>query len=382
MNPNISYIKRELQSVLRSYLNKGKVIILYGARQVGKTTLIKNLFPNSKDSLYLACDQQRIKLQIVPDVLALKRIIGKYKNIILDEAQYLDNPGLILKILIDNFTDRNIIASGSSSFDLINKLSEPLTGRHYKFLLFPLSLSEIVGYVPSTDIQFHLNQSLIFGTYPEVFKFTTNDEKILHLRNLADSYLYKDVLEFNLVKSSQKVRELLVALALQIGNEVSYSELSSTISVDRKTVEYYIDLLEKSFVIFRLYGFSRNLRSEINRKVKIYFYDLGIRNTLINNFNDLSLRNDGGAIFENFAISEMLKKEVNKPQKSSLYFWRTYEQKEVDLVAEKNGVITAHEMKLHQPKKTTHFKKYKKLYPESLTKVITIDNVINELIDD
>lgn len=380
MTPNIQYIKRELEDIIRAYLDKGKVIVLYGARQVGKTTLIKNLFPSYNEVLYLACDQARIKEQIVPDALLLNKLVGNYPIVVFDEAQYLDNPGLILKVFIDNFPNKNIIASGSSAFDLAHKLSEPLTGRHYKFLLFSLSLAEIAGYVPATDLRFHIEQSLIFGTYPEVFKLSTNDEKILHLRMLADAYLYKDILEFNLVKNSQKVRELLIALALQVGSEVSYSELANTIGVDRKTVEYYLDILEKSFVIFRLYGFSRNLRSEINRKVKIYFYDIGIRNTLINNFNELSLRNDGGAIFENFAIAEMVKKEANKPQKANFYFWRTYEQKEVDLIAEKNGVITAYEMKLSKPKKLSSFSAFKKLYPDSQTKVITLGNIEDEMI--
>lgn len=377
MNPDIKYIQRDLESIVRKYLGTGKVIVLYGARQVGKTTLAKNLFWDQDRVLYLPCDQLRIKEQLIPDALVLNKILGNYQNIVFDEAQYLDNPGLVLKIVADNFPDKNIIASGSSSFDLAHKLSEPLTGRHYKFLLFPLSLSEISSFVPSTDVKFHLGQALIFGTYPEVFKLTTDDEKILNLRSLADAYLYKDILEFNLVKNNQKVRELLIALALQIGNEVSYTELAGTIGVDRKTVEHYIDLLEKSFVIFRLYGFSRNLRSEINKKVKIYFYDLGIRNTLINNFNDLSMRTDAGAMFENFAVSEMIRKEANKPQKASFYFWRTYEQKEVDLVLEKNGVITAFEIKLHKLKSTSGFLAFKKLYPNSKTKLITLDNMLS-----
>lgn len=375
MNPDIKYIKRDLGGIIKKYLGKGKVIVLYGARQVGKTTLTKNLFLDPGQILYLSCDQMRIKEQLVPDGLALKKILGNYQNIIFDEAQYLDNPGLILKIAVENFPDKNIIATGSSSFDLAHELSEPLTGRHYKFLLFPFSLLEIAGFVPPIDLKFHLEQALIFGTYPEIFKLSNNEEKVRNLQLLADAYLYKDILEFNLVKNNQKVRELLIALALQIGSEVSYTELAGTIGVDRKTIEHYIDLLEKSFVIFRLYGFSRNLRSEINRKIKIYFYDLGIRNTLINNFNDLSIRSDSGAIFENFAVSEMIKKEANKPQKASFYFWRTYEQKEVDLISEKNGLITAYEMKLHKLKSTSNFEAFKKLYPNSKTKLITSENI-------
>jgi predicted AAA+ superfamily ATPase len=379
MNPDITYIKRNLEATLKQYLNKQKVIILYGARQVGKTTLAKNLFLKEDEVLYLSCDQSRIQEQVIPDSLALGRIVGNYKHVIFDEAQYLSDPGLILKIFIENFPEKNVIASGSSSFDLAHKLTEPLTGRHYKFLLFPLLLSEIAKVVPSTDIQFHLEQSLIFGTYPEVFKLKTNEEKIHNLQTLTDAYLYKDILAFNLVKNNQKVKELLIALALQVGSEVSYTELANTVGVDRKTIEYYLDLLEKSFVIFRLYGFSRNLRSEINRKVKIYFYDMGVRNTLINNFNELSLRTDGGAIFENFVVAEMIKKEANKSQKANFYFWRTYEQKEIDLVTEKNGAIMAYEMKLHKPKKTGNFVAFQEQYPESKMSVITMYTLIQEI---
>lgn len=379
MNPNINYIKRDLEATLKRYLNKHKVIVLYGARQVGKTTLAKNLFLEKDNVLYFSCEQSRIRDQIIPDALALDRLIGSYKNVIFDEAQYLNNPGLVLKILIDAFPEKNFIASGSSSFDLAHKLTEPLTGRHYKFLLFPLLLSEIAHVVPSTDIRFYFEQALIFGTYPEVFKLKANEEKTFHLQILTDSYLYKDILAFNLVKNSQKVKELLIAIALQLGNEVSYSELANTVGVDRKTIEYYLDLLEKSFVIFRLYGFSRNLRSEINRKVKIYFYDIGIRNTLINNFNALSLRNDGGAIFENFVIAEMVKKEANKPQKANFYFWRTYEQKEIDLIMEKNGEITACEIKLNKFRKISNFAVFKKLYPKTRTKVITFDSFLADI---
>ncbi|MDQ7823620.1 MAG: ATP-binding protein [Candidatus Eremiobacteraeota bacterium] len=376
MNPDFKYIERDLEAVLRKHLNKGKVIVLYGARQVGKTTLLKNLFPEKGRALYIACEQPRIQSQLIPDALVLKRVIGAYSTVVFDEAQYLDNPGLILKVLVDNFPRKNIIASGSSSFDLSNKVSEPLTGRHFKFLLFPLSLREIYRQVSPLDRQFHLEQALIYGAYPEIFTTDSAEEKMMSLQTLADAYLYKDILSFHRVKSSQKVRELLIALALQTGSEVSYSELANTIGADRKTVEHYLDLLEKSFVIFRLYGFSRNMRSEINRKVKIYFYDTGIRNTIINNFNPLSMRADSGGLFESFVAAEMLKREAGESQKSTFYFWRTYEQKEVDLVSDKNGVITAYEVKLKAPKKTPGFSAFLKAYPGAETLLITAENLL------
>lgn len=379
MNPDIIYIKRDLSKIISRFLNKKKVIVLYGARQVGKTTLLKNLFPQGKNFLYFSCDQLRVREQLAPDPFLLKRIIGESVNLIFDEAQYLDNPGLILKILIDNFPQKNIIASGSSSFDLAHQLSEPLTGRHFKFLLFPLSLSEIKEQVPGIDLKFHLEQALLYGTYPGIFNLENAHLKIMSLTTLTDDYLYKDILVFNLVKNSQKVRELLLALALQLGSPVSYSELANTVGVDRKTVEHYLDLLEKSFVIFRLYGFSRNLRSEINRKVKIYFYDLGVRNSLINNFNELKRRSDAGAMFENFVVAQMLIRDANRPQKTNFYFWRTYEQKEIDLIGLKNDQLTAYEVKLHRFKKVHNFSAFKKIYPQSAVKLITFENVIGEL---
>jgi len=374
MNPNIRLINRNLTAVIKEKLNLGKVLVIYGPRQVGKTTLLKNLFPES-EYLYLSCEQERIKNQLVPDLLVLKNTIGDNKNIILDEAQYLDNAGLTLKILIDNFPEKNFLASGSSSFDLANKLSEPLTGRHFKYLLTPLSFSEVKKSVSSIDFNFKIKQSLIYGLYPDVFGFDGHNSKVERLTTLSDSYLYTDVLKFNLVKDSKKVRELLTAVALQLGSEVSYSELATIIGMDRKTVEYYLDLLEKTFILFRINGFSRNLRNEITRKVKIYFWDLGIRNSIINLFNDLELRNDSGGMFENFVVSEMYKRAINEPQKTNFYFWKTYEGREVDLVTEKNGELTGYEIKIKKDKKTKGLYEFQKEYKNSKTKVITLENL-------
>lgn len=383
MNPNNSYIKRDLEPIIHKGLNKGKVIILYGARRTGKTTLIKHLFEqDEQEYLYLSCEQQRIKESIIPDSLKLQPIIGNYKNIVLDEAQYLENPGLVLKVLIDSFPTLNIIASGSSSFELAGKVQEPLTGRHLQYYLFPLSLSEIRKLSSSLDLSFLTEQIFRFGSYPEVPTYTAENEKINYLQLLTDDYLYKDVLSFGRVKQSRKLRELLVALSLQIGQEVSYSELANTLSIDRKTVEYFIDLLEKTFVIFRLYGFSRNLRSEINRKVKIYFYDLGVRNALINNFNPMNLRDDKGAIFENFVISEMVKLNNNKLYKSNFYFWRTYDQKEIDIIEEKSGNLVGYECKYSDSKGISKATKsvFQKAYPKSMINIIT-PKTLSQLLD-
>jgi len=383
MDPNISdklYIKRDLEDTLAQSLNKGKVIILYGPRRSGKTTLIRHLFPDKKTYLYLNCREERLQRQIIPDSLALKAIIGDYKNVVFDEAQYLEEPGEVFTVAIDTIPNINIIASGSSSFELSGKVHEPSTGRNLPYYLFPLSYHEIEKHYPATDIPFYMEQVLRFGAYPEVFHYAKVDEKAHYLQVLTDDYLYKDILDFERVKQSKKLRDLLVALSLQVGSEVSYFELATTLSIDRKTVEYYIDLLEKTYVIFRLYAFSRNLRSEINRKVKIYFYDLGVRNALINNFNSLSLRADRGAIFENFVIAEMIKRNSNKLYKSNFYFWRTYDQKEIDLIEEKEGKLFGYECKYSDSKGISKATKsvFQKAYPQSSIKIIT-PNTLNKL---
>lgn len=381
MTPNNSgnlYIKRDLENVIFKNLNKGKVLILYGPRRAGKTTLILHLFKdNNIPYLYLNCREQRLQEQIIPDSLKLKAIIGNFKNVILDEAQYLENPGEVFTVAIDTLPDVNIIASGSSSFELSGKVQEPATGRNLPYYLFPLSYHEIEKHYPSTDINFYLEQMLRFGSYPEIFHYSSTDEKIHYLQTLTDDYLYKDILDFERVKQSKKLRELLIALSLQIGQEVSYNELATTLSIDRKTVEYFIDLLEKTYVLFRLYGFSRNLRSEINRKVKIYFYDVGVRNALINNFNELNLRADAGFLFENYFIAEMVKKNVNKLYKSNLYFWRTYDQKEIDLIEEREGKLLGFECKYSETKSISRatIDQFKKTYPGSIIRTVSVDEL-------
>ena len=369
-----THIKRDLEDLIYNNLNKGKAIILYGPRRVGKTTLIKHLFDNRNiPHLYLNCREKRIQEAIIPDSLKLKAIIGKQQNIIFDEAQYLEAPGEVLSLLTDSFPGLNVIASGSSSFELSGKVQEPATGRNLPYYLFPPGYHEIEKHFPATDINFYLDQTLRFGAYPEVFQYSTEEEKIHYLQTLTDDYLYKDILEFERIKRSKKLRDLLVAISLQVGSEVSYSELATTLSVDRKTIEYYIDLLEKTYVLFRLYPFSRNLRSEINRKVKIYFYDNGVRNALINNFNPLHIRSDSGGLFENYFISEMIKQNINRLYRSNFYFWRTYTQKEIDLIEEKEGKLFGYECKYSDkrgmPKATR--REFQAAYPGSTVSTVS-----------
>jgi len=369
------YIQRKLEEIIKKDFNKGKILVLYGARQVGKTTLVNRLLADFQDALFFSCDEEQVRARISADVLPLKALFGTSRFVVFDEMQYLKNPGLVLKIIADNFPQMTVIATGSSAFDLANKLNEPLTGRHYKFQLYPFSYSEIYEQSARIEMDFIVRQNLVYGTYPGVFSTVSNEEKARALMALTDSYLYKDILSFGLVRDSRKVRELLVALALQVGNEVSYNELATKLGIGRQTVERYLDLLEKSFVLFRLYGFSRNLRSEINRKVKIYFYDNGVRNALINNFNSLDLRNDAGALFENYVVSEIMKKNELETQKANFYFWRTYDQKEIDLIKERNAQISAFEIKLSEPKKKISAKTFLKEYPGSTFEVISMDNL-------
>jgi len=385
MNPKIIdeiYIKRGVEYLIYQNLNKGKVILLYGPRRAGKTTLIRHLFQSRNiPYLYLNCREKRNQEAIIPDSLKLKAIIGDYQNIIFDEAQYLDAPGEILSVLIDAYPTVNLIASGSSSFELSGKVREPATGRNLPYYLFPLSYHEIKEHFPATDMSFYLDQTLRFGAYPEVFQYPTEEEKIHYLQTLTDDYLYKDILEFERVKQSKKLRDLLVALSLQLGSEVSYNELATTLSIDRKTVEYFIDLLEKTYVLFRLYPFSRNLRSEINKKVKIYFYDNGVRNALINNFNPLHIRSDPGALFENYFISEMVKQNINRLYKSNFYFWRTYTQKEIDLIEEKEGKLFGYECKYSASRgivKST-LAEFRQAYPNSVVYPVSPNSLVEFL---
>lgn len=369
------YIHRQIENITKNSLNTAKIIVLYGARQTGKTTMLKNLFPESSpNTVYLTCDQSRIQNQLKPDSLVLKQLLGEKATVIFDEMQTLDNPGLILKIIYDHLPGIRAIATGSSSFDLANKVTEPLTGRHEQFQLYPFSFAEIAGAVPPTDLRSAIAEGLIFGSYPKIFNAVKIDDKIKHLNLLCDDYLYKDMLTFDLIKNSHKIRELLISLALQIGQEVSYNELGSKLGLNYKTIERYLDLLEKSFVLFRLYGFSRNLRSEITRKVKIYFYDNGVRNALMNNFNPLEIRDDSGALFENYIISELLKKNSLHPRRANFYFWRTHAQQEIDLIAEKDGQLNAMEFKLSKQGPKSPPESFIKAYPNSHYQLISWEN--------
>jgi len=303
----------------------------------------------------------------------LLNFIGDYRLVILDEAQYVNNIGLILKVIIDTFPDIQVIATGFSSFDLSNFVSEPLTGRSRKYILFPFSMEEIKRKNDLLTAHAKLNNILRFGLYPEAFDKNESDA-IEELNNIASNYLYKDILQFEKIKRSTLLMNLLRALALQLGNEMPYNELANMLGQNVHTIKRYLELLEKSFVIFRLSSFNRNLRKEIGKGQKIYFYDLGIRNALIQNFNPMVLRNDIGGLWENFCILERKKANHNKRRFVNTYFWRTYDQKEIDYIEEECGKLKAFEFKFNPKAKIKVPKEFLKTYPESEFRTIHNNN--------
>jgi hypothetical protein len=335
---------RTIQPILENTLFKGKIIVLYGARQVGKTTLVKAIQSKyAADALYLNCDEPDIRNALSEKTSTeLRFILGSKTLILIDEAQRVKNIGLTLKLLVDNFPHIQVVATGSSSFDLSNEITEPLTGRKIEFLLYPLSVREILTQTTTLEIQRSMEHRMRYGMYPSVI---SSDDPAAVIFEITKSYLYKDVLEFQTVKNPDLLRKLLQALALQVGSEVSYNELASLLGIDKLTVARYISLLEQAYVIFHLPPFSRNLRKELGKQRKIYFYDLGVRNALINNFNPLELRQDVGALWENFFISERVKAVHNARRYPNIYFWRTYDGKEIDYLEEEAGRLVGFECK-------------------------------------
>lgn len=342
----MQYIPREIEENIKNSLLKEKIVIIYGARQVGKTTLAKKILSEyGNEGRYYNCELLSVERGLSEmEAEKIKAFLGDYKIVVLDEAQKIPNIGKILKIMVDTYPEMQIIATGSSSFDLLQKVSEPMTGRIFQFILYPFSVNEIIKYGDRQLLDAKLENILRFGAYPGVFGLSEKDAGE-RLNEIASNYLYKDILQVEGLKKSSVIKNLLQALALQLGDEVSLQELAVTLGINRLTVQKYIDILEQSFVIFKLNAFSRNKRKEISKSIKVYFYDLGIRNSLIENFNPLEIRNDIGALWENFCIVERKKtNEVNR-RFANLYFWRTYDQKEIDLIEEREGKLFGYEMK-------------------------------------
>ncbi|KUK76544.1 MAG: Putative ATPase (AAA+ superfamily), partial [candidate division WS6 bacterium 34_10] len=372
-------IKRSID--LNKYLEKNKVLIIYGARQVGKTTLVKNFLSNTnlKYSFYTGDDIQFAKDLSKCDLYTIKKLVGDIELLVIDEAQKIDNIGRALKLIVDNIDNIYVLVTGSSSFDLANSTSEPLTGRKNLITLYPISLQELLYDTTQYNLSRRLGEFLVYGMYPNVVSLDSFKDKENRINEIRDSYLIKDILEFNKVKRSQLVVDLLRHLAFQVGSEVSTVELGRNLGIDNKTVKRYLDLLEKSFVIFSLSGFSRNLRKEISKMEKYYFYDNGIRNSLIKNFNDLDTRNDVGQLWENFLMVERMKKNSYNKLSVNYYFWRTYDQKEIDLIEERGGKLYGYEFKWNH-KDVKEPKEWIEEYDSSEFKVIDRENFLDFVI--
>jgi len=366
-------IERLLQEQIQKRLKDKKAIILLGSRQVGKTTLLQNMF-NEPDALWLNGDDSDTRSMLEnTNASRIKAIVGKHRYLIIDEAQRIENIGLSIKIITDQLKGVKVIATGSSSFELANKINEPLTGRKWEFFMYPLSFQEMVNHHGLLTEKRLLENRLLYGYYPEVIKHP-GDEKII-IKSIADSYLYKDILIWERILKPEKLEKLIQALALQIGSEVSYNELAQLCGLDKETVEKYIQILEKAFIVFRLNSFSRNLRNELKKSRKIYFYDNGIRNAVINQFSALASRNDTGALWENFIISERQKFNHYQQVFCNRYFWRTTAQQEIDYIEEKDGELFAWEFKWNKKRREAFTKTFVNAYQPALTMTITPDNV-------
>ena len=368
-------IKRILRDKLQSQLGSSKAIIVMGVRQVGKSTLLKELLDGNTDVMWMNGDELDIQ-QLFSQLTStrIRTILGNHHILVIDEAQRIPDIGLRMKLVTDQVEGVQIIATGSSSFELANKVNEPLTGRKREFRMFPVSFSEMVSHSNLLDEVRLIPHRMVYGYYPEVVCSPGNERVVL--RELSDSYLYRDILSFDGIGKPEKMTSLLQALAYQIGSQVSYNEISQLVGIDPKTVERYIDILEKSYVIFRLGSFSRNLRNELKFSRKIYFWDLGIRNAVIGNLSQVESRSDAGALWENFCISERMKMLSYNDSFARSWFWRTQQQSEIDYIEEEDGKLHAYEFKWNEHKSKVKCPlSFSNAYPDATYSVITPQNI-------
>ena len=375
------YIQQKQLENLKSAIKPGKVVVIYGARRTGKTTLLKE-FLKGRPEQYLLVSGDDITVQNYlssQSLEKLKAFVGNNLLLVVDEAQKVQNIGLNLKLLVDHIPGISIIATGSSSFDLARSVGEPLTGRKTTLVQYPLAQLELSSIEQRHETDARLEQRLVYGSYPEIVLMNDNREREQYLKEIVSSYLYKDILELEGIRQSAKIGRLLQLIAFQIGKEVSYNELGTSLGMSKNTVDHYLDLLEKAFVLQKLGGFSRNLRNEVTKNSRYYFCDNGVRNALINNFNPIDLRNDIGELWENYLIIERLKLQEYLREPANNYFWRTYTKKEIDLVEEKDGLLHGYEMKWgkarpHPPKE------WNTAYPGSSWSLVNKENYLDFIV--
>lgn len=375
------FIERAISSFFNDTVKPNKVLILLGARRVGKTAFLKKYLQNKKKSKYLLLngeDQSTIDLLEERSISNYKRVFNNIELLIIDEAQKIDEIGLKLKLIVDEIQGLKVIATGSSVFDLNNQLGEPLVGRSSIIHLYPLAQMEFSPYENYKQTTEKLEERLIYGAYPELEQTPNWNEKATYLESLVSAYLLKDILAFEGIKKADKIMDLLRLIAFQIGKEVSVDELAKNLkNISRNTVENYLDLLSKVFIIYKVNGFSRNLRKEITKSNRWYFYDNGIRNAVIRNFNNLKFRNDIGQLWENYLMSERIKYNHYHRKRINTYFWRTYDQQEIDLIEEENQLLNAYEFKWNEHKKVKAPKAWQNNYKEASFEVINKKNYLN-----
>jgi predicted AAA+ superfamily ATPase len=369
-------IERFIENQIVSKIRVNKVILLFGTRRVGKTFLINSIQKNFTGKLIFLNGEDFDVQEIFKkrSIANFKNIIGDAKLLIIDEAQAIQEIGQALKLMIDTNPELTIIATGSSSLDLINKSGEPLTGRQLSFYLYPIAQLELKENIMEANQ--HLDERLIYGSYPEVFNINTNNEKGAYLQQLVQSYLLKDILAYSGIKHADKILALLRLIAFQVGSEVSYNELSNQLGINKVTVENYLDLLSKVFIVYKLPSYSSNQRSEVAKSSKWYFFDNGIRNAIINDFRVPTMRNDMGALWENYIISERIKKTKYNQELTQFFFWRNYNQQEVDLIELNNGILNAFEIKMSSSKKTKKPAAFNTIYPNADFQLISKNNYL------
>lgn len=367
-------IERLLKNLIEKRLYRNKAIIVIGPRQVGKTTLLKMLVSDTENKvLEWNCDEPDVRRRLTePTSTELKAEIGDADLILIDEAQRIKNIGITLKLLIDNYPEKQVIATGSSAIEMSNSINEPLTGRKYEYVMYPFSCEELFNEFGEQEERRMLERRLIYGSYPEVVNNSGEERETL--TELVGSYLYKDIFSFQDVRKPEIIEQLLQALALQIGSEVSYNELGRLLGLNTATVQRYIDLLEKSYVVFHLRSFSRNVRSELKKSRKIYFYDNGVRNALIGDYKPLALRNDTGALWENYIIAERLKHNAYNTFYGKSYFWRTQQQQKIDYIEDIDGMLHTYEFKWNDGKHPRLTDTFAKAYPDHTFTVVSPEN--------